>query len=72
MAKARTGGSKALKAQGQGLATVREPINLSYEVVLTLETIPNEKKVSLDWVVRDAAEKHIAGRWPLFAGPKRD
>lgn len=45
---ARIGGGKALKVQGQGLAAVREPINFPYEVVLTLETIPNEKKVSLD------------------------
>lgn len=72
MAKARTGGTRALKAQGQGLATVRVPINVPCEVVLTLETIPKEKRVSLALVVRDTAEKHIADRWPLFARPKRD
>jgi len=36
----------------------------------TLEVIAKEKKVSLAWVVREAAEKYIADKWPLFGGPK--
>ena len=32
----------------------------------TLEVIAKEKKVSLAWVVREAVEKYIADKWPLF------
>ncbi len=30
------------------------------------EVIAREKKVSLAWVVREAAEKYIGDKWPLF------
>jgi len=33
----------------------------------TLEIISKEKKVSLAWVVREATEKYIEDKWPLFA-----
>jgi hypothetical protein len=36
----------------------------------TLEDIARRKKVSLAWVVRDAAEKYVAEQWPLFRGQK--
>lgn len=26
-----------------------------------------KKKVSVAWIVRDAAEKYVADQWPLFA-----
>jgi hypothetical protein len=32
----------------------------------SLEIIAREKKVSLAWVVREAAEKYIGDKWPLF------
>ncbi len=32
-----------------------------------LEQIAQQKKVSVAWVVRDAAEKYIADQWPLFS-----
>ncbi len=31
-----------------------------------LEGIASQKKVSLAWVVRDAAESYVADKWPLF------
>ena len=34
---------------------------------LTLQEIAKQKKVSVAWVIRDAAEKYIAEQWPLFA-----
>jgi predicted DNA-binding protein len=37
----------------------------------TLEAIAKDKKVSLAWVVREAVEKYVAEKWPLFGG-KRD
>jgi len=31
-----------------------------------LEAIAKQKKVSMAWVVREAAEKYIEGIWPLL------
>jgi len=31
-----------------------------------MEDIARQKKVSLAWVVREAAEQYIAEKWPLF------
>jgi hypothetical protein len=57
-------------AKAESAAAVRASISFPPDVYETLEAIAKEKKVSLAWVVREAAEKYIADRWPLFAGPK--
>jgi metal-responsive CopG/Arc/MetJ family transcriptional regulator len=44
----------------------RASATLTPEVYETLEQIAREKKVSLSWVIRDAAESYIADKWPLF------
>lgn len=36
------------------------------DVYAELERIAAAKKVSLAWVVRDAAEKYVADQWPLL------
>ena len=46
--------------------TVRASISFPREMYETLENIARQRKVSLAWVVRDAAEQYIAGKWPLF------
>jgi predicted DNA-binding protein len=56
------------KAEGSGV--VRASISFPPEIYDTLEGIAREKKVSLAWVVREAAEQYIADKWPLFVGPK--
>lgn len=48
-------------------SAVRASVSFPSEVYKTLEVIAKEKKVSMAWVVRDAAEKYIEGKWPLFA-----
>jgi predicted DNA-binding protein len=48
-------------------AQVRATISFPPDVYQTLETIAKEKKVSLAWVVREAADKYIEEKWPLFA-----
>lgn len=59
----------AVKAKtSQSTACVRASISFPSEVYETLEIIAKEKKVSLAWVVREAAEKYIADKWPLLAG----
>ena len=64
--KAKKGGTKRMK--DQTAATVRATISFPPEVYGTLEVIAKEKKVSLAWVVREAAENYIADKWPLFKG----
>ena len=53
------------KASGS-TAQVRATISFPPQVYETLEGIAKEKKVSLAWVVREAAEKYIAEKWPLI------
>jgi predicted DNA-binding protein len=56
--------------RAQAGAAVRASISFPPDVYETLESIAKEKKVSLAWVVREAAEKYIADKWPLFSAPK--
>jgi predicted DNA-binding protein len=56
------------KVKGESTAAVRATISFTPEVYETLEVIAKDKKVSLAWVVREAAEKYIADKWPLFKG----
>jgi hypothetical protein len=57
--------------QGGGGVSVRATISFPPEVYTTLEGIARQKKVSLAWVVREAAEQYIADKWPLFRTPGR-
>ena len=45
-----------------GASTIRASITFPPNLYETLEEIAKEKKVSLAWVVRDAAEKYAADR----------
>ena len=56
-----------MKTQSNAPA-VRATISFPSDLYETLARIAKEKKVSLAWVVRDAAEKYIADKWPLFHG----
>jgi hypothetical protein len=55
------------KVKAQSTAQVRATISFPPDVYRILETIAREKKVSLAWVVREAAERYIGDKWPLFA-----
>jgi metal-responsive CopG/Arc/MetJ family transcriptional regulator len=57
-------GKKKMKAES---AAVRATISFPSEIYETLESIAKQKKVSLAWVVREAAEQYLAEKWPLFA-----
>jgi hypothetical protein len=37
-----------------------------------LEKLAAAKKVSLAWVVREAAEKYVADQWPLLGSAERE
>src|ERR1700687_3562686 len=64
--KPKKGDGKKMKAQST--AQVRATISFPPNVYETLEIIAKQKKVSLAWVVREAAEKYIADKWPLLDG----
>lgn len=45
----------------------RMSVGFPPELFQTLEKIADEQKVSVAWIVRDAAEKYVSDRWPLLA-----
>lgn len=46
--------------------TTRASVSFPRALYLELERIAKHKKVSVAWVVRDAAEKYVADQWPLL------
>ena len=55
-----------VKKKDSSKAAVRASISFPPGIYETLESIAREKKVSLAWVVREAAEQYIGSKWPLF------
>lgn len=55
------------KATGRPRAK-RATASLPPDIYRTLQDIAKQKKVSVAWVIRDAAEKYIADQWPLLEG----
>ena len=45
----------------------RASVSFPADLYRTLEQIAKQKKVSIAWVVRDAAEKYVDDQMPLFA-----
>ena len=46
---------------------IRTSVGFPHDLYRTLEQIAEKQKVSVGWIVRDAAEKYITDRWPLLA-----
>jgi hypothetical protein len=46
--------------------SVRATVSLPAEIHKTLRDLARQKKVSVAWVMREAAEKYVAEQWPLF------
>lgn len=46
----------------------RASVSFPPELYAMLERIAKEKKVSVAWVVREAAEAYVSDQWPLLAG----
>ena len=61
---------KAKKAKGtmkmESKSAMRASVGFPPETYRTLEKIARQKKVSLAWIIREAAEKYVADQWPLF------
>lgn len=58
MAKAKSG--KRIEVKARGTRAMRASVSFPHNVYGSLGAIARKKKVSLAWVVRDAAEKYIA------------
>jgi|GEM_PF-1100659 len=52
--------------------STRTSVTLPVQVYSSLEIIAKQKKVTVAWVIRDAAEKYVAEQWPLFAGASHE
>jgi metal-responsive CopG/Arc/MetJ family transcriptional regulator len=59
--------STRARAKGNALATRRASISLPAALHRELEQLAKQKKVSLAWVIREAAEAYVKERYPLFA-----
>lgn len=57
---------RKLKAPASKRMT-RMSVGFPPELFRTLEQIADQQKVSVAWIVRDAAEKYVSDRWPLLA-----
>ena len=58
--------SKPSQIQQGTHKSVRTSVSLSPALHDTLERMAKEKKVSVAWVIRDAAEKYVSEQWPLL------
>jgi len=62
------------KARGGKTKTPRSPrasVTFPPELYHSLEDLAKQKKVSIAWVVREAAEKYVAEQGPLLKGRSR-
>ena len=50
----------------------RASVTFPPDLYRTLEQLAKQKKVSVAWVVREAAEKYVADQWPLFEKMKTE
>ena len=55
------------KAKAKSGAQPRASVTFPPDLYQALEDIARQHKVSIAWVVRDAVEKYVADKWPLFA-----
>jgi len=55
------------KARIGASQTTRASVSFPSDVYSELERIAAAKKVSLAWVVREAAERYVSDQWPLLS-----
>ena len=58
--------TKPKSQKSRPASSPRTSVTFPPELYQTLEDLAKKKKVSVAWVVRDAAEKYVADEWPLF------
>lgn len=52
--------------------STRASVSFPAPVYADLERLAAAKKVSLAWVVREAAERYVEDQWPLFKEERRE
>jgi metal-responsive CopG/Arc/MetJ family transcriptional regulator len=52
--------------------TTRASVSFPAPVYADLERLAAAKKVSLAWVVREAAERYVEDQWPLLKEDRRE
>jgi len=62
-----TSSRTSVRSRRDSAETMRASVSFPAEIYLELEKIASAKKVSLAWVVREAAEKYVVDQWPLLA-----
>lgn len=60
-------GKRGRRPTGRPRST-RATVSLAPDVYQTLQAIAKQKKVSVAWVMRDAADKYVADQWPVLSG----
>ena len=53
-------------AKPEASKSVRTSVSMPPELHETLERMARDKKVSVAWIIRDAAEKYVNEQWPLL------
>lgn len=61
---------KSAAASRKADTASRASVTFPSDLYQTLESIARSKKVSVAWVVRDAAEKYVAEQMPANGGSK--
>lgn len=51
----------------RGAGTRRTSVSLPAELHREVSQIAKQKKVSRAWVIREAVEMYVEGKWPLFS-----
>ncbi|CAI8691906.1 CopG family transcriptional regulator [Burkholderia sp. IT-111MI5] len=55
-----------LPSSGHEAKSARASVSFPRDLYDTLERLAKERKVSVAWIIRDAAEKYVSERYPLF------
>jgi hypothetical protein len=63
--------AKRKSQESKAGSSPRTSVTFPPELYRTLEDLAKKKKVSVAWVVREAAEKYVADQWPLFSHETR-
>jgi len=58
--------------KGREAGMPRASVSFPPDLYKTLEEIAKKKKVSIAWVVREAAEQYVSAEWPLFGSVSRE
>jgi predicted transcriptional regulator len=58
--------------KGRTAVMPRASVSFPPELYKNLEELARKKKVSIAWVVREAAEQYVSAEWPLFSDLARE